>query len=156
MDSLRGLVDRILATQGNRPADLLPALHALQRELGHIPPEAVAPLAQALNLSRADVHGVMRFYDHFRETPPGRHTLRLCRAEACQAVGAAALADAARERLGCGFHETSADGAVTLEPVHCLGLCATGPALMVDDAELHGRVSAADLDVLIERLRRDA
>jgi formate dehydrogenase subunit gamma len=153
MDPVQAAVDRILAFTGSTPADLLPVLHTLQRELGHIPAEAVAPVARALGLSRADVQGVIRFYDHFRETPPGRHTLRLCRAEACQAVGAAALANAARERLGCSFHETSADGAVSLEPVHCLGQCATGPALMVDDRELHARVSPEALDELIDRLR---
>ena len=121
---------------------LLPALHALQDRFGHVPKPAIALLADLFNLSRAEVHGVVTFYHDFRDAPAGRHVLKLCRAEACQAVGAVALADAAKRHLGLDWDETSADGRWTLEPVFCLGLCACGPAAMLDGepkARLDGR-----------------
>lgn len=121
---------------------LLPILHAVQQEFGHVPSEALPVIAEALNLSRAEVHGVVTFYHDFRREPAGRHVLRLCRAEACQSMGADALADAVIDALGIGFHETSADGAVTLEPVYCLGLCACAPAAMLDGEPI-GRLDAA-------------
>lgn len=142
----------ILETHRRQPGALLPVLHAIQDTMGYIPAEAV-PMVAALNLSRAEVHGVITFYHHFRQQPPGRHVLRLCRAEACQSVGGEALADHARATLGCDFHETTADGAVTLEPVYCLGQCAAGPALMVDPADVHGRVTPEDFDGLVAELR---
>ena len=114
----------ILETHRHQPGALLPVLHAIQETMGFIPPDAVPLVAEALNLSRAEVHGVITFYHHFRQQPPGRHVLQLCRAEACQSMGGEALADHARATLGCDFHETTADGAVTLEPVYCLGNCA--------------------------------
>jgi formate dehydrogenase subunit gamma len=126
---------------------LLPILHAIQDTLGHVPPSAVPAIAAALNLSRAEVHGVVSFYHHFRTAPPGRHVVQLCRAEACQSMGAEALAARLRERLGIDFHQTTADGRITLEPVYCLGQCACAPAALVD-GEVHGRLSderAADL-----------
>jgi formate dehydrogenase subunit gamma len=131
-----------------QPGPLLLVLHAIQDEWGHIPPEAPALIAAGLNLSRAEVHGVVSFYHHFRRTPPGRHLLQLCRAEACQSMHAAELAAHASGRLGIGFHETSADGRFSLEPVYCLGNCACAPALMID-GELHGRVTNARLDELL-------
>ncbi|MDT7838532.1 formate dehydrogenase subunit gamma [Aquabacterium sp. OR-4] len=129
-----------VAAQAGRPGALLPVLHALQAALGHVPPALVPGIAQALNLSRAEVHGVISYYHHFRSQPAGRHVLQLCRAEACQANGGEALASAAQALLGCAMHNTRADGAVTLEPVYCLGLCATGPALQIDD-RLHARMT---------------
>lgn len=110
----------------------LPILHALMDEFGCVPPEAVPLIAAALNLTRAEVHGVVSFYHDFRTTPPGRHTLKLCRAEACQAMGGDALAEAAQKRLGARWGDTTSDCAVTLEPVYCLGLCACAPAAMLD------------------------
>ena len=123
---------------------LLPALHALQRDFGYIDSAATPLLAEAFGLSQAEVHGVIAFYHEFRRTRPGRHVVRLCVAEACQARGAEALLAGLRDRLGIGLGETSADGAVTLEPVYCLGNCALGPAALIDD-ELHGRLDGEGL-----------
>jgi formate dehydrogenase subunit gamma len=131
-----------------QPGPLLLVLHAIQDEFGHIPVGAPALIAAGLNLSRAEVHGVLSFYPHFRRTPPGAHVLQLCRAEACQSMQAAALAQHAFRRLGIGFHETTADGRYSLEPVYCLGNCACAPALMLD-GQLHGRVTSARLDELL-------
>ena len=127
---------------------LLPILHAIQQALGHVPPAAVPLLAQALNRSRAEVHGVISFYHFFRSTPPGRHVIQLCRAEACQAMGARALEAHARRTLGIDFHQTTTDGAFTLEPVYCLGNCACSPSLLID-GELHGRVDPERFDELL-------
>jgi formate dehydrogenase subunit gamma len=131
----------------------LPILHALQHEFGYVDREAVPLIAQALNLSRAELHGVVSFYHDFHEAPPGRHVLKLCRAEACQSMGADALADAARDRLHIDWHETTPDGHVTLEPVFCLGLCACAPAAMLD-GRVFGAVDDARLSSLIEQARR--
>lgn len=139
-----------------RPGALLPVLHAVQDALGYVPPDAQPLIAEALNLSRAEVHGVVSFYHHFRSTPPGRHVLRLCRAEACQALGARALEAHAKRALGIDFHETTADGAVTLEPVYCLGNCGCGPSLLVDTDELHARVTPESFDAIVRRAREDA
>jgi formate dehydrogenase subunit gamma len=141
--------------EANRHLDgaALPILHALQREFGYIDREAVPLIAQALNLSRAEVHGVVSFYHDFREAPAGRHVLKLCRAEACQAMGADALADQARERLRVGWHETTPDGQVTLEPVFCLGLCACAPAAMLDN-RVFGALDETRLTRLIDEARR--
>lgn len=135
------------------PGALLPILHQTQDAAGYIPPDAVPFIAEALNLSRAEVHGVITYYHHFRQQPAARHVLKLCRAEACQSVGAAALAAHAKATLGCDFHENSADGVFTLEPVFCLGMCACGPSLMVNDAEVHARMSASKFDALLQELR---
>ncbi|MCW5625370.1 MAG: formate dehydrogenase subunit gamma [Burkholderiales bacterium] len=134
------------------PGALLPMLHAIQDDLGYVPPEAVAQLAKALNLSRAEVHGVVTFYHHFRTEPPARHVLQICRAEACQSMGAERVATQVRERLGVDFHESTADGAVTLEPVYCLGQCACAPAAMLD-GEVHGRLTAERLEALLATLK---
>jgi formate dehydrogenase subunit gamma len=131
----------------------LPILHALQREFGYVNREAVPLIAQALNLSRAEVHGVVSFYHDFREEPAGQHVLKLCRAEACQSMGADALADQARERLRVDWHETTPDGRVTLEPVFCLGLCACAPAAMLD-GRVFGALDETRLQNLIEQVRR--
>lgn len=126
----------IIAAEAGREGAALPILHALQHEFGCIPTDAVPMVAHALNLTRAEVHGVVTFYHEFRRTPPGRHVLQLCRAEACQAVGADKVADGVRAQLGVEWHGTTADGLVTLEPVFCLGLCAIGPAALLDGAPL--------------------
>jgi formate dehydrogenase subunit gamma len=133
------------------PGPLLEVLLAIQARLGFVPAGAVPVIADGLNLSRAEVHGVITFYHHFREQPAGRHVVQLCRAEACQAMGANNLAQHAQRRLGVDFHATSADGAVTLEAVFCLGNCARAPAMMVD-GELHGCVSTQRFDAVIKEL----
>ncbi len=140
----------VLAAHPPTAGALLPLLHALQERLGHVPPEAVPAIAEHLNLSRAEVHGVISYYHFFRQQPPGRTVLQVCRAEACQSRGAAALMAHAEQRLGCASHSTRADGAVTLEPVYCLGLCASSPALMLNE-RLHARMDAAKLDALLEK-----
>lgn len=151
----REAVQAAIAAHAARPGALLPLLHEVQDRLGHVPPAAVPLIAAGLNLSRAEVHGVVTFYHHFRSAPPGRHVLRLCRAEACQAVGALALERQLKQCLHIDYHGTSADGAVTLEPVYCLGNCAAGPALMLD-GHVHGRVDATALDALLQACRSAA
>lgn len=147
-DPTQQAVSAALAAHAGRPGALLPVLHDVQHALRHIPPSAVPGIADALNLSRAEVHGVISFYQHFRVSPPGKHVVQVCRAEACQAVGADRLLEHAQSALGCGLHETSRDGAVTLEPAYCLGQCAVGPAVMIDDT-LYARVDPARFDALI-------
>jgi formate dehydrogenase subunit gamma len=146
------LVNDVVARLKSMPGALLPILHAVQDGLGYVPPDAVPRIATALNLSRAEVHGVVSFYHHFRSTPPGRRVLQLCRAEACQSMGAERLATQVRERLGIDFHETTSDGAVSLEPVYCLGNCACAPAAMLD-GEVWGRLSPERVDVLLAETR---
>jgi formate dehydrogenase subunit gamma len=141
----------LLADHRDQPGALLPLLHALQERLGHVPDAVVPQIAQGLNLSRAEVHGVITYYHFFRRTPPGRHVVQVCRAEACQACGAEALLAQAERILGCGAHETRADGAVTLEPVYCLGLCASSPAVQIDD-RLHARMTPERLQALAGQL----
>lgn len=149
------IVHDILAQHQDEPGALLPVLHDIQDELGFIPKEAVDPIAKALNLSRAEVHGVITYYHHFRQEQPGRHIVQVCRAEACQAMGAQALLEHAETTLGCKAHGTSGDGAVTLESVYCLGLCALSPAIMIDEV-VHARVTPPKLDALIAGLDRSA
>ena len=145
-------VEDILARHQGREGPLLPILHDVQAEFGHVPQAVLPVIAKALNLSRAEVHGVVTFYHDFRETPAGRHVVKLCRAEACKAMGADDVAAHAKARLGLDWHETSADGTVTLEPVFCLGLCACGPAAIVD-GKLMGRIDNAAIDALVEGLK---
>jgi formate dehydrogenase subunit gamma len=140
---------KIAADLAATPGALLPVLHALQAEFGYIPDVAVPAIASELNLSRAEVHGVISFYHLFRTKPAGNKTVYLCRAESCQAMGGAALEAHAKQSLGINFHETTADGAITLEPVYCLGNCACSPAIMIDD-QLHSRVDAKLFDVLVK------
>jgi formate dehydrogenase subunit gamma len=139
----------IAADYGNAPDKLIEILHRVQEVLGHVPKAAIPPLADALNLSRAEVHGVVTFYHDFWREPAGRHVLKMCRAEACQAMGCEALVERAEGRLGVACGGTSADGRVTLEPVYCLGLCATGPSAMMD-GEVVGRLTASKLDALLK------
>jgi formate dehydrogenase subunit gamma len=127
---------------------LLPILHAIQDELGYVPDSAVPIVAEVLNLSRAEVHGVVTFYHFFRTKPPGKQTLYVCRAEACQSMGSRALEAYARKKLGVDFHETTADGRFSLEPVYCLGNCACSPAVMVDET-VYGRVTPQRLDEIL-------
>ncbi len=138
------------AVNSNRTLEgaLLPILHAIQDRLGWIPPRALPLIAYELNLSRAEVHGVVTFYHFFRQHKPGAHVIFLCRAEACQAVGAVSLEAHVKRALGTDFHGTSGDGRYTLEPVYCLGNCASGPSLMID-RELHGRMTPESFDQLI-------
>ena len=138
----------IIDTHRHLRGNLLPILHALQEEFGCIDDEAVPLLARELNLSRAEVHGVVSFYNEFRRTRPGRHTVKVCRAEACQSMDGEALIDHVRRRLKVDFGGTTADGAFTLEPVFCLGNCALAPAVMVDGT-LHGRVDARRFDAIL-------
>lgn len=139
-------VASIIATQQNRPGALLPILHDIQDALGFIPPDSVAQIAAALNLSRAEVHGVITFYHHFRTTPPARHTIQICCAEACQSMGAERLVEHAEQRLA-----GRKQGEYALQPVYCLGLCAISPAMMIGD-ELHARVTPEKFDRLIKNI----
>jgi formate dehydrogenase subunit gamma len=148
----RAEVVAIVERHRSRRAPLIEILHEVQQSLGFVPDDAVPLIATGLNLSRADVHGVVTFYHHFRRTPPGRRVVRLCRAEACQAMNGRALEAHARQQLGIGFGETTADREVTLEAVDCLGLCACSPAAMIDD-EVHGRMTPARLDELLRAAR---
>jgi len=134
---------------------LLPVLHAIQDRLGFIPPDAVEGLAQSFNVSRAEVHGVITFYHYFKTSPPARCTVQICRAEACQSMGGDALLAHAEQGLGCGLHAHSLDNAFALEPVYCLGHCATAPAIMINDA-VHARVTPARFDKLIGKIKEAA
>lgn len=149
------VIGRAIELFKEQPGSLLPILHGIQDELGYVPPGAIPALAKALNLSRAEVHGVVTFYHHFRTTPPGRHTLHVCRAESCQAVGAQKLVAHAKSRLGVDFHQTTGDGEFSLEPVYCLGNCALSPAMMVD-GDVYGRVTPERFDEVMERVKGDA
>ncbi|MGB3876001.1 MAG: formate dehydrogenase subunit gamma [Shinella zoogloeoides] len=132
---------------------LLPILHEIQAEFGYVPQESLPVIARELNLSRAEVHGVVTFYHDYRDHPTGRHVLKLCRAEACQSMGGDAVAERVKALLGIDFHQTTLDGAVTLEPVYCLGLCSCAPAAMLD-GEVHGRVDATLAQELVAEARR--
>lgn len=149
--SLREIVEAAVAEQRGRIGPLLPVLHSIQDKLGYVPADAVPMIARALGISRAEVHGVITFYHDFRTEPAGEHIVHLCRAEACQAMGARELERHACQRLGIGLGETTADGLFTLEPVYCLGNCACSPSIRIND-EIHARVSPVKFDALIERL----
>jgi len=144
-------VSRLLPEFKDMPGGLMPLLHAVQEALGFIPPAAVPMLAEAMNLSRAEVHGVITYYHFFRTEPAGKHVVQVCRAEACQACGSDELLAMAEKTLGCKSHETSANGAVTLESVYCLGLCASSPAIQVND-KLHARMSTEKLKTILMQL----
>lgn len=138
------IIDSMKSMEG----PLLPILHGIQEEFGYVPQDALPLIAKALNLSRAEVHGVMTFYHDIRAEPAGRHVLKLCRAEACQSMGGEAFCNSVREALGIDWHETTPDGRVTLEPVFCLGLCSCAPAAMLD-GELIGRADLASVNAAI-------
>jgi formate dehydrogenase subunit gamma len=148
-------VAEALARWHAEPGALLPILHHVQEAIGYIPSSCVAAIAQGLNLSRAEVHGVVTYYHHFRSEPPGRHAIQVCQAEACRAMGAQALMAHAQARLGCAAHGLSADGRYSLEPVYCLGLCAMSPAITVGK-QPHARMDAQRFDRLLQRLEAQA
>ena len=142
------VIDEILARLADQPGALMPVLHAVNDRVGYIPAEAVPVIAHALNLSRAEVHGVISFYHDFRTERPGRKIIRVCRAESCQAMGAVALANHIQARLGINFGQTSDNGDFTLEPVYCLGNCACSPAIVVGD-DIYGRVNPDRFDEIL-------
>lgn len=146
-------VARVLERWAGIPGNLLPVLHDIQAALGHVPEGSVAQVARALNRSRAEVHGVISFYHDFRRQPAGRHVLKVCQAESCQATGSRALTARLEQLLGCRLGETTADGAVTLEAVYCLGNCACSPAVMIDGRVL-GRVDDAGAERLVAEARQ--
>jgi len=139
----------IIASHRHREGPLLPILHAIQAAFGCVPPEAEPLIANALNLSRAEIHGVVTFYHDFRRKPAGRHVLKLCRAEACQSMGGEANAARLLATIGLDWGGTTPDGRLTIEPVYCLGLCATAPAALFDDMPV-GRADAARLEILVQ------
>lgn len=143
---IKALIDQFKPVVGG----LLPLLHAIQDTFGHIPQPSIAMIAEGMNLSSAEVHGVVSYYHHFETKAPGRHRVEVCRAEACQARGSKALESHVRGRLGCEFGEHSRDGKHALREVYCLGLCATGPAVMID-GQAHSRVSDEKFDRLLEQ-----
>lgn len=143
----------VIAAHSGGEGPLLPILHALQETFGHVPQAAVPMVAEALNLSRAEVHGVVTFYHDYREAPAGKHVVKLCRAEACQAMGCEDLVARAEARLATKCGTTSADGRVTLEPIYCLGLCATAPSALVD-GRVVGRLDAKKLDAILDEAMR--
>ncbi len=154
-ESVQATVSQVLSSRKQLPGALLPILHGIQDAVGHIPREAVDQIARELNLSRAEVHGVVTYYHHFRAEPAARHVVQICRAESCQSMGAEALWAHACLRLGSDGHGTTKDGVFTLEPVYCLGLCASSPAMTVDD-KVHARVGSAKFDRLVAQARAEA
>jgi len=147
----RKQASQIIARLKDKPGALLPILHDIQEELGFVPSDVVPLIAEALGQTRAEIHGVISFYHEFRTQPPGRHTVQLCRAEACQALGSRTLEQHAKQRLGVDYHQTTLDGEVTLEPVYCLGNCACGPTVRVGN-RIIGRVDQQRFDQLIDEL----
>jgi formate dehydrogenase subunit gamma len=150
-DAVRG--EEIISEHARLEGATLVILHALQEAFGYVPEPAIPMIAQALNLSRAEIHGVFTFYHDFRHEPAGRHVLKLCRAEACQAAGGDVLAARAEAKLGIAIGDTTADDRVTLEPIYCLGLCATAPSAMLD-GRVVGRLDEARLDALVAEAQR--
>jgi len=146
------LISRLITEHQHRPGALMPLLHAIQDNLGYVPESAYPQISKALALSVAEVHGVVTFYHHFRTHKPGRNVMQICRAESCQSMGSEALEAHAKKCLNIDYHQTTADNAITLEAVYCLGNCALSPSVMMND-EIYGRVSPSDLDVLIAEAR---
>ena len=142
------LISRLITEHQHRPGALMPLLHAIQDHLGYVPESAYPQISKALALSVAEVHGVVTFYHHFRTHKPGRNLMQICRAESCQAMGSEALEAHAKKCMNIDYHQTTADGAITLEAVYCLGNCALSPSVMMNN-EIYGRVSQSDLDALI-------
>ena len=155
LSNMQATVQNITTALKDKPGALLPILHAIQDALGYVPAESVPAIAKALNLSRAEVHGVISFYHYFRDTKPGKHTIHLCRAESCQAMGGKLLEKHVKARLGIDFHETTTDGKFSLEPVYCLGNCACSPAMQIGE-EIYGRVSANSFDATINETGKQA
>lgn len=136
------IIREIAKSLANKPGATLPILHTIQDRFGYLPASTASTVAEVMNLSRAEVHGIISFYHLFRTTPPGKKTLFVCRSEACQSMGGTALVDEIKDELGIGFHETTDDQAVSLEPIYCLGNCACAPAVMVDEKVI-GRATVA-------------
>jgi formate dehydrogenase subunit gamma len=145
-------IQNLVAARQQTPGALLPILHDIQDAMGYIPADAVSLIAQTLNLSRAEVHGVVTFYHHFRHEPAGRHVMQICRAEACQSRGAEQLWAHACSQLALDAKHTTADGALTLLPVYCLGLCSSSPAVALNDT-LHARMDIDKFDRLVASAR---
>ena len=145
-------IEAIVDAHRQQPGATLPILHDIQHELGYVPAEAIPVIARALDLSSAEVHGVVSFYHHFHTRPVGKHVVEVCRAESCQAVGGRELEAHAKACLGVDWGQTTMDGAFTLAPVFCLGNCACSPSIRVGD-EIHGRVSCESFDALVDELR---
>ena len=144
----------VCAAHGNKPDELLEILHAVQHELGYVPESTLPEIANALNLSRAEVHGVVTFYHDFKREPQGRHTIKICRAEACQAMGTDQLCDHAEKKLGTEMGGTSKDGKYTVEAVYCLGNCALSPAVMIGD-DLYGKLDLKRFDEIVSSLGKE-
>lgn len=147
------VISRIVRELKAKPGALMPILQGIQEELGYIPEDAVPIIASEMNLTRAEVHGVVTFYHDFRSHPPGRHIVRICQAESCQAAGSAALTAFAKKRMGIDFHQTTGDRSCSLEPVYCLGNCALSPSVMVDK-EVFGRVTNERFEEILEEARQ--
>lgn len=145
-------IETHIAAHMARPGALLPMLHAIQDDIGYIPESIYPQISKALALSVAEVHGVVTFYHHFRTHPPGKHVLQVCRAESCQSMGSEKLEAHIKSTLGIDYHQTTADGAITLEPVYCLGNCACSPAVMLDD-EVYGRMTEEKVAELVAEAR---
>lgn len=145
------VIKEIATAHADVPGALLPILHAIQDRFGYVDDSAVPIVADVLNLSRAEVFGVLSFYHLYRRKPPGEHTVYVCRAEACQAMGARDLEAHVKQRLAIDYHETTADGRYSLEPIYCLGNCACSPAIMIDET-VHGRVTAERFDRLVGKV----
>ena len=145
-------IDAHIAAHKAMPGALLPMLHAIQNDIGYVPEACYPSISKALALSIAEIHGVVTFYHHFRRHQKGKHVLQVCRAESCQAMGSATLEAQVKKALGVDYHETTKDGAITLEPVYCLGNCALSPAVMLDD-EVYGRMSAEKVAELVSEAR---
>ena len=147
-NSIQETVQAVITTLKDKPGALLPILHGIQDALGYIPADSVPAIAQGLHLSRAEVHGVISFYHYFRDTPPGKQTIHICRAESCQSMGGKQLEQHVKDQLGIDYHQTTADGQFSLEPVYCLGNCACSPAIQVGE-DIYGRVSPKSFDAII-------
>ena len=145
-------IEKHIAAFQSLPGALLPLLHAIQDDIGYVPELSYPLISKALSLSVAEVHGVVTFYHHFRTHKPGRHILQICRAESCQAMGSEVLEAHIKKKLDVDFHETTSDGAITLEPIYCLGNCACSPSVMIDE-EVFGRVDSQKIDQLISNLK---
>ncbi len=150
-DTHRAAITHVVNQRKQQPGALLPILHGIQDQLGYIPPSAIPQIAAALQQTAAEIRGVISFYHHFRTTAPGRQQLQICRAEACQARGSRELEQHIQSRLKIGYHQTTPDRAYSLEPVYCLGNCACGPSLRIND-DIVGRVTADRFDQLVDQL----
>ena len=149
--SMLSTVKEVTSALKDKPGALLPILHDIQNALGYIPADSIPIIASELRLSRAEVHGVISFYHYFRETPPGKQTIHLCRAESCQAMGSKKLEEHVKAKLGIDYHETTQDGKFSLEPVYCLGMCSCSPSMQIGE-DVYGRVTAESFDNIVKEM----